>query len=136
MAKIHLQRNAGKGQPFLAVEYLPAEYSTVTLEYFYPDWRGYKQLVLEMTNPESTDIRVVLRIHDRLHKLHHFDLNDRFNRSLLLKPGCQRIDIAIADVEKAPVSRKMDLQHMEELSLFTIGLTSIRHVDIHTVYLE
>jgi hypothetical protein len=135
-AKIHLQKNGGPEPPFLAVDFQPATYSTVTLKYFYRDWRGYKHIILDMTNPESTDLNVILRIHDRLHEQHQYALNDRFNRALLIKPGRQRIVIAIDDIKNAPVSRKMDMQHIEELSIFTMRSRTYHHLSIYKIYLE
>ena len=135
-ATIHREQSGESKKRFLAVDFQPAIYSTVTLKHFYPDWRGYKHIVLEVTNPENTDFRVILRIHDRLHKRHHFELNDRFNRALLVHPGRQRITIDMDDVQNAPVSRKMDLQHIEELSLFTMQSKSYHHLWIHKIYLE
>lgn len=135
-ATIHLQKSGEPDVPFLAVDFHPAIYSTVTLKYFYPDWRGYKHIVLDATNPESVNFRVILRIHDRLHKKHNYALNDRFNRTLLIHPGRQRVTIDMDDVQNAPVSRKMDMQHIEELSLFTMHSKSQHHLWIHRVYLE
>ena len=120
----------------LAVRFQPAQYSTVSLRYFYPDWQGYTDLVLDVVNPESTDIKVTLRIHDRLHAQHAFAFNDRFNRQILIKPGKQRIVIALADIKNAPATRQMDMRHIQDLSLFTIQSITYHHLDIQKILLE
>jgi hypothetical protein len=135
-ATMHLQKGQGPAQRYLAIEFRPAIYSTISLQYFFRDWRGYKHIVLDVTNPDTADLKVILRMHDRLHKQHHYALNDRFNRALDIKPGRQHIVIALADVEYAPVSRRMDLQHMEDLSIFTMQSKSIHYLYIHKIYLE
>lgn len=134
-AKLHLQSARGR-RAYLAVEFLPGRYSTIMLEYFHRDWHAYKKLVLDVTNPEKQPYRVVLRIHDRWHKQHHFAYSDRFNRALGLKPGRQRIVIALTDVENAPKTRKMDMRHLKELELFTMNSATDHHLYIHGLYLE
>ena len=135
-ATIHLQKAGEPEVPSLVVDFLPAMYSTVTLKYFYPDWHGYKHIVLDVTNPESAGFRVIVRIHDRWHKRHQYALNDRFNRALLIHPGRQRVAIDMDDVQNAPVSRKMDMRLIEELSLFTMQSKSQHHLWINEIYLE
>ena len=134
-AGLSLQTAAGS-QPYLAVEFRPGQYSTVILKYFHRDWRAYKKLVLDVTNPEKQPYRVILRIHDRWHQRHHFAFSDRFNRTLMLKAGRQHIVIALADVANAPKTRKMDMQALEDLQLFTMGSTTYHRLYIHSVYLE
>lgn len=135
-ATIQEQQTATTGQRYLGIEFRPGLYSTVSLVHFYPDWHAYKHLILEVTNPDSHTLTVILRVHDRQHKRHQYALNDRFNRKLMIKPGRQRIDITIADVEKAPATRKMDLQHMEDLSLFTMQSRTYHHLYLHKIFLE
>ncbi|MBI1425086.1 MAG: hypothetical protein GC149_16690 [Gammaproteobacteria bacterium] len=135
-AAIQIRKNPGTGQKSLAIEFRPAEYSTVTLQYFYPDWQGYKELILDVTNPESSDLPVVLRAHDILHKRHHYEMNDRFNRRLVIKPGHQIISVALEEIRKAPATRQMDMRHMEDLSIFTVQARSNRHLYINKIYLE
>jgi len=135
-AKIQLQRSDVTGHSYLAVKFQPALYSTISLKYFYPDWRNYRHIVLDLTNPDATELHIVLRMHDDLHKKYRYVLNDRYNHVLILKPGHQQISIPILDVENAPATRKMDLQHMEDISLFTMQSRSYHHLFIHRIYLE
>lgn len=135
-AFIAVQKSPRQAKPLLSVTFTPAEYSTVVLHYFHSDWRGYKNLVLEVTNPDRNALKIILRIHDRLHKRHNYALHDRFNRPLLVAPGPQRIEIPLAEVANAPKGRKMDMQHLQELMLFTMHSTSVQHLHIHRIYLE
>lgn len=135
-AAIHTQKKDESQLPFLDIDFHPATYSTVSLMHFYRDWRGYKQLVLEVTNPEETDLKVILRIHDQLHRRHAYALKDRFNLPLLIKPGRQSITIALDDVKNAPRTRKMGMQHIEDLSIFTMQSKAYHRLYIHKIMLE
>lgn len=121
---------------FLSVGFRPGKYSTLTLKYFHHDWQNYHKLVLELRNPERKPYPVILRIHDRWHKLHHFVLSDRFNRKILLSPGLQRIIIPLSTIRDAPRTRKMDMRHLAELDLFTMNSRVYHHLDIEKIYLE
>lgn len=136
VATIQRRKIGQTGQGYLAIEFQPGLYSTVSLMHFYPDWHAYKHLILDVTNPDSRVLTVILRVHDRLHKRHHYALNDRFNRKLLIKPGRQRIDIALSDVANAPATRKMDLRHMEDVSIFTMHGKTYHHLYLRKIFLE
>jgi len=135
-ARLQVQTLAKPERRVLDVEFRPGTYSTVTLENFYPDWRAYRQLVLDVSNPETDAYRVILRVHDRLHKKHHYALTDRFNKTLNIQPGRQRIVIPLEAVKTAPHTRTMDMRHLEELSLFTMKSNVYHHLYINAVYLE
>lgn len=134
-ADISLHSSVGQ-RDYLSVTFRPGLYSTVKFKYFHRDWRGYQRLVLDLTNPETQAYKVILRIHDRWHKQHHFALSDRFNRTLVLKPGRQQIVIPLAEVARAPKTRKMDMAHLQELMLFTMASRVYHHLYIHSIYLE
>ena len=46
--------------------------------------------------------------------------DDRFNKTLLIKPGLNAISIPIEDIEKGPLSRKLDLAALRDIYLFAI----------------
>lgn len=135
--RAHLAIRSGpEKRAYLSVTFQPGKYSTVTLKYFHRNWQAYHKLVLELRNPDSKPYPVILRIHDRLHKLHHYALSDRFNRQIMLKPGTQRVVIPLSAVRNAPRTRKMDMRHLEELDLFTMDSTVYHHLDIQKIFLE
>ena len=135
-AMIYLQKNLALQRPFLTIQFRPANYSTVSFNYFYPDWHGYKHLIIDLANPENSPLDVTLRMHDRLHKHSNFAYEDRFNRKIVIQPGEQLLDIALPDVEKAPASRKMDLRHMEEIGIFISNSKTYRMLYINKIYLQ
>ncbi len=135
-AGIQLQKNNKTGGSYLAVEFRPATYSTISLIYFYPDWHSYGHIVFDLTNPDHSDLHIILRMHDDLHKRHRYALNDRYNHMFILKPGRQQISIPLKDVKNAPATRKMDLQHMEDISIFTMQARSNHQLYVNRVYLE
>ena len=94
----------------------PVMWPGLSLEEPYPDWRGYRTLLVDITNPEGHPLEFTLRIHDRQHDN---QLHDRFNGVLTLAPASRQIvRIALADVEHAPAGRSMDMEHIAGLILF------------------
>ena len=75
-------------------------------------------LEMHVYNPSTDTLHLQIRIDDKDHKLSGYAYADRFNASYDLLPGWNPIHINLDEVKNAPQSRKMDLQHMDKLSLF------------------
>lgn len=81
-----------------------------------PDWRGYRMLVLELVNPGRAPLQLTVRVHDAAHDQRH---EDRFNRVYVLEAGSRReIHIALEDIARAPIGRRLDLARVTGLGLF------------------
>ena len=84
-----------------------------------PDWRGYRSLKIDLTNPGSRPLELVLRVHDALHDQRH---EDRFNRPLTVGPGSRDVlTVPLADIADGPVGRRLDLGSVAGLILFASG---------------
>lgn len=83
----------------------------------YPDWSGYATFAVDLYNPGNSTHVVVLRIHDRSHS---GDYEDRFNRVISLRPGLNLVRIALAEIERAPAGRPMNLREVTNFSLFAV----------------
>jgi VanZ family protein len=110
------------------------EWVGLDLDEPYPDWSNYRTLKLDLTNPNDSPLRLIIRVHDRTHNW-HFD--DRFNRGFTLAPRTRTTySIALADIERAPLARRLDLQHIANVQLFTSGTNAEREVYVSRIWLE
>lgn len=83
------------------------------------DWRGYRLLHLDITNPDDEPLSVTLRVHDQSHNNR---LTDRFNRTFVLAGRTREVmSVPLADVEAAPEGRKLDLSRIASLIVFAAG---------------
>jgi len=90
-------------------------YPGITIVDPYPDWSGYKTLVVNIYSDMPWPDGLILRIHDRLHNNIQ---TDRFNRMLAIDKGMNHFRIPLAAIEAAPAGRRMDLRHIAGLVLF------------------
>jgi hypothetical protein len=72
--------------------------------------------MLDLTNPDSRPLTLTVRVHDRAHDNR---ASDRFNRTFTI-PGATRqtVSFALADIERAPLGRTLDLSRVAGLILF------------------
>lgn len=81
-----------------------------------PDWRGFSALVLDVTNPDETPLRLTVRVHDAAHDQRHAD---RFNRAFEVLPATRAdLRIPINDILAGPVGRPLDLAHVAGIVVF------------------
>ena len=108
-----------QGEHALSVPLRAAQWTGVTLDEPYPDWRGRTVLLVDLTNPSPTAIDLTLRIHDRGHNQRY---EDRFNRTLPLPAAARTVfRVPVGDIEAAPRGRRMDLQHIAGIVIFLPG---------------
>jgi len=82
----------------------------------YPDWRGYHYLQIHLTNPGPLPVPLTVRVHDASHNNQY---DDRYNQVLQLAPESNMtVRIALADIERAPVHRILDMAHVAGISIF------------------
>jgi hypothetical protein len=100
----------------------------------WPDWSGYRTLIVDFSNPQSEPLHLTIRIHDRRHNQRY---NDRFNRDFVLPPRAPyRLKIALADIQSAPQSRCLDLRDIAELIIFGAPQTAGREFVLERIRLE
>jgi hypothetical protein len=99
-----------------------------------PDWRGYRVLALDLTNPGATGLQFTLRILDAGH---NWESNDRLNMPLVLPPQTRlTVRVAVAAVESAPAGRRMDLSRIANLMLFADGPAAGSEFYVSRIWLE
>ena len=99
----------------------------------YPDWSEYKTLTLDLYSTQTQLMTLVLRIHD---SHHNQEYSDRFNRAVTVKPGYNRFQIPLIEVELAPAGRRMDMRHVANIMLFAADIDSAVKLYPGTLRLE
>ena len=122
------------GEMTLRVPLLARPYPGVNLDEPSPDWRRYRTLVVDVTNPGRADLDLTIRVHDRAHA---GGFDDRFNASMLI-PARQRLtlEFPIATIEAAPKGRRIDLSHIAGVILFRAGPGGTREFWLNRVELR
>ena len=110
---------SGDGSPVARLTLKPGNYPGVSIVEPGADWSGYSTLCLDLFSPHTRPIGLVLRIHDDRHNQAY---PDRFNRTLTLKPGDNRIRIPLRDVIQAPAGRELDMTRIAGLMLFAVDI--------------
>jgi hypothetical protein len=99
-----------------------------------PDWSGYSQLVLDVTNPSPVPVHFVLRVFDATHDWTH---EDRFNQALVIPAGSRStVRISLEAVAASPQSRRMDMTAIADVMLFASRPLDAGELYLTRVWLE
>ena len=109
----------GAERPTVQLTLKPGRYPGVAMVEPCMDWSGYGALSLELYSPHANPINIVLRIHDYWHNQAY---SDRFNRTLTLRPGSNRIQIPLSSIVESPAGREMDMKRIGGLMLFVVDV--------------
>ena len=93
------------------------KYPRFVIRDLFPDWSGSDHFAFEVFLPQAEPPQLHLRLDDQSHNQHY---EDRYNVSLNLHMGNNRIRIPITDLQHAPKDREMDLRHMASLAIFAV----------------
>jgi VanZ family protein len=124
------------GRRALRIDLNTDQYSGVALHYGLGDWRGWDWITFSIFNPDAEPIRLVCKINDHLHDVSGYRYSDRFNRSIDVGSGWQRVRIALDDVRQSPRKREMDLGRITEFNLFAVSLPHPRTIYLDRLTLE
>jgi hypothetical protein len=97
----------------------PSAFSGFHLQYFPGDWRGYGLLEIALHVPVGAPGSITCRVHDATHDNRYAD---RFNRRFKVFPGWNVLALPLADVQRAPHGREMDLARIQGVGCFFVGL--------------
>jgi hypothetical protein len=120
--------DCGNGRRAARVTLRPATYPSFGIREPASDWTGYETLAFDVYSELPEDAEMVLRIHDAAHDQ---DYRDRFNRAVVIHPGCNRIRVALSDVREAPRGRSMGMTKIAGVYLF-----AVRPAEPFTIYLD
>jgi hypothetical protein len=98
-----------------------------------PDWRDYKTLVIDLTNPGTTPLQLLVRIDDHGQSENY---SDRFNGRFSVAPG-QRFQwrMPLATLRTSSNQRAIELGRMRRIYLFQRGNGAMPFV-LHALTLE
>lgn len=107
----------------------------IALDEPYPDWRGYRTLVVELGNPDPVrSLPLTLRVHDRAHDQTFWD---RYNHRFTLPPASrQQLRLSLADIRSAPHDRQMDMSRIAGIVIYARGPMPGREFYLEGVWLE
>jgi hypothetical protein len=92
-------------------------YSGFFIDEPYPDWRAYRTLRFSVFSERPAPITLSLRIEDEAHQRDNTP-GDRFNHDFSVVQGMNEIEIPLSEVERAPRTRRMDMERIRIVHLF------------------
>ncbi len=100
----------------------------------YSDWRGHTSLSVEIANATDRILPLTIRIED-VH--HNQEYSDRFNRSFELGSHERKVlTIPLADIQSAPATRKMDMEQIYWINIFTSSPDPAPRVALYRMWLQ
>lgn len=124
----------GAGEPALRVPLLARPYAGVSLDEPAADWRGFRELAIEVTNPGRTELVLTIRVHDRSHD---WTYEDRYNGDFRVAAGTrQTIEVPLEAIRTAPRRREIDLSRIANVAIFRGRRDSPREFWLHRVELR
>jgi hypothetical protein len=109
------------------------DYPGMGLEEPWPDWSGYRELQIDVSNRTRERVNVYLLVHDRQH---HFVYQDRYNEEFTLPAASrQTLHVPIQRIENAPAGRKMDLRQIAGVVVFRAREDLAREVVVEEIRL-
>ncbi|MGK0173699.1 MAG: VanZ family protein [Ulvibacter sp.] len=112
------------------------KYSSLTLEHFSNNWRGYKTLHIDILLNEKTPSDICIRITDITHDSRDQLYTDRYNTCMNINQTLNTISIPLAKVEQAPLNRLLDLSYVSKITIFSRKLPYDRYIYISSIYLS
>ncbi len=110
--------NVTHGNKSLRLELYPSGYPGFSPVLETKDWKDYEYLSFDIYNPETTEIKIVVRIDDREDSP---DYDDRYNHSFTLMPGLNRINLPLRELVTSGTNRKLDPGNIQGLVIFMVN---------------
>lgn len=107
--------NVTHGEKSLRLELYPSSYPGLSPKLSVNDWRGYKAVFFDVYNPEDKSVSLAVRIDD---KKEHPDYKDRYNKSFILKPGLNHMNIPLDSLITSGTQRILDVKNIYRFLIF------------------
>jgi hypothetical protein len=124
---------AGGNNHLFRIRFSAARFPGVSVIEPVPDWSAYRKLRFWVASAHNENMDLFLRIDDINHD-HHYQ--DRFNQKLVIHPGVNEVVIMLAQIEKGPLYRDLDLTKIAGLILFMAKVEKSQLLEISNIYLE
>ena len=111
------------------------KYHGTTLRRSFGNWRGYTTFAFSLFIPDDHPLTITVSIRDREHFDRGGEYHDRFNRRFDIRPGWNDVAIPIADIQNAPSERKLELDDLSEVVIFTVDPPAPRRMYLDYVRL-
>lgn len=104
------------------------------LELFpFGDWRSYESLVFDVKSAIDRDVSVGVRVHD---VGHNNEWDDRFGYRFVATTEKARIVIPIAEIEKTPSGRRLNMAMIEAIIFFSSDPTGDERIYVDNIRLD
>jgi hypothetical protein len=100
------------------------------------DWSSYKKFSIDIYNPDSQPLNMMLRVNDVLHDTSGWVDSDRFNKQISLAAGWNHLQFSLDEIKQGPATRSMDLTQVSEVILYSKQLPQARVIYIDNIRLE
>ena len=128
----------GRAGRQMKIDLQPGLYPGAGMKYLPVDWRDYQTLNLDLYSAGMKPLRLTLRVHDWRHQnvqpAYQFD--DRYNYSIMLQPGWNRLSYSLQAIKNAPKDRPMDMARIADVSFFITRLRAPVTLYLDRIYLS
>lgn len=100
------------------------------------DWSSYKKFNIDIYNPDSLQLNMMLRVNDVQHDTSGWVDSDRFNKQISLASGWNHLQFSLDEIKQGPATRSMDLTQVSEVILYAKQLPQARVIYIDNIRLE
>lgn len=121
------------GVNWYRMQFNRAKYPGISIIEPVQDWRPYKKLRFDVLSENKNNIVLVLRVHDNKHNQ---NLDDRFNRKIMIVPGLNEISVDLTEIKAGPVDRELDLSRVAGVKLFMIDVRESILLEMNDMFLE
>jgi 4-amino-4-deoxy-L-arabinose transferase-like glycosyltransferase len=109
-------------------------YPGLALEEVPPDWRGYRELLITVTNPNEEATEFSLMAYDN-RQIYRY--KDSYKRSFVVpQHSTQTFRVPIEDIGRNSAGRAVDLESMGNLVVFQINETGLQRIKILRISLS
>jgi hypothetical protein len=105
------------GSRCLRMELYPSPYPGVTPMLRDHDWSRFRALAFDVYNPEENEIKLTVRIDDQKK---YPEYEDRYNKSIILRKGGNRIEIPIESIMTSGTKRRLDARTIYRVIIFLV----------------
>jgi len=125
--------HATDGDWSLQVDLRPGAFSGVGTGVLLGDWSGRGELIFDVELTEGPPLDWWLTIEDKQSRK---TPDDRFERHWRLEPGRRQMIIPLADVQRGPAGRQLDLREIVLVQFFAVDLKEPRTLFLDNVRLR
>lgn len=125
-----------QGHHSLKLNLTTERYSGISFERLFNDWASYKQLSVDIYNPSSMSLVMVVRVNDITHEKTGWVDDDRFNKRFQVNPGWNHLVFSIDEIQKSPAKRLMDLSQISLIVIYAAQLPEARTIYLDNLRLE